>query len=118
MKAPREVLNFGTRRWRLLAEILAADADVVALEEVDHFDDFFEPALKPFGYLGVFAPKRLSPAREFGYYSDGVALFWRAPSGACDPGGGCVGGWGGLGVGRHTCVCYDLTRASVYNKTS
>lgn len=63
----------------MLAEILSADADIIALEEMDHFDDFFQPALAAYGYTGFFTPKLDSPARAFGYYSDGVALFWREP---------------------------------------
>lgn len=33
--------------------------------------------MKKFGYDGVFAPKANSPSCSFGYFSDGVALFWR-----------------------------------------
>jgi nocturnin len=74
---PRKVLDFRLRRWRLLREIAESDADVICLEEVDHFDDFFQPALAALGYEGVFEAKTKSPSLQFGYYSDGVALFWR-----------------------------------------
>jgi mRNA deadenylase 3'-5' endonuclease subunit Ccr4 len=56
---------------------MRVDADLVAIEEIDHFNDFFEPALNKFGYVGVFVPKANSPSCSFGYFSDGVALFWR-----------------------------------------
>lgn len=38
------------RKWRLLEEIMRVDPDVLALEEVDHFADFFEPLLACLGY--------------------------------------------------------------------
>jgi len=60
-----------------LREIVESNADVICLEEVDHFDDFFQPALAALGYEGVFQAKTKSPSLQFGYYSDGVALFWR-----------------------------------------
>ena len=38
--------NFsGVRRWRLLEEILRTNPDVLAVQEIDHFHDFFAPAL-------------------------------------------------------------------------
>ena len=40
----------GYRKWRLLEEILRVDPDVVALEEIDHFPDFFGPLLASLGY--------------------------------------------------------------------
>jgi hypothetical protein len=38
------------RKWRLLEEILLVDPDVLAVEEIDHFADFFEPVLASYGY--------------------------------------------------------------------
>lgn len=74
----REVcLSWKLRRWRLLEEILRHDPDVLSLEELDHFSDFFEPALKAAGYEGCFLGKTSSPGLEFGYYSDGVGIFWK-----------------------------------------
>lgn len=67
------------RRWRLLEEILQTDAnpDILTVQECDHFYDFFEPVLRAMGYDGAFAPKARSPCLRFGYYSDGVAIFWK-----------------------------------------
>jgi nocturnin len=67
------------RKWRLLEEILRPEAvpDLLTVQECDHFPDFFQPALAACGYDGVFAPKARSPSLRFGYYSDGVAIFWR-----------------------------------------
>ena len=70
--------NFsGVRRWRLLEEILRTNPDVLAVQEIDHFHDFFAPALAKAGYEGVFAPKQRSKSWLLGYYSDGIALFWK-----------------------------------------
>lgn len=74
---PSEVFRFADRRMRLLAEILSVEPDLLGLEEVDHFEDWFAPALDAAGYAGVFCPKFSSPCLEFGYYSDGAALFWK-----------------------------------------
>ena len=38
------------RKWRLLQEILRTQPHILALEEVDHFPDFFEPVLASVGY--------------------------------------------------------------------
>lgn len=67
------------RRWRLLEEIFRVDTypDILTVQECDHFKDFFEPCMNAMGYSGIFAAKRMSPCLRFGYYSDGVAIFWK-----------------------------------------
>ena len=45
-KAPQEGLKWENRREKHLEEILISGADVICLEEVDHFSDFFQPKLK------------------------------------------------------------------------
>ena len=80
-KSPREALDFASfRKFRLLEEMIRFSPDVLAVEEMDHFDDFFLPALSHFGYEGVFFPKLNSPCLKFGdsNYSDGCALFWKS----------------------------------------
>ena len=90
---PEIVLDFSLRRWRLLEVILSSfeneigqrplqDAtllgpDILAMEEVDRFSGFFEPALAKFGYEGLFISKTTAPGVELGWYSDGCALFWK-----------------------------------------
>lgn len=64
-------LNWEHRQGLLLQEILAKDPDVVALQEVDHFEDFFEPELSKHGYSGLFKPKRDNKK------SDGCATFYK-----------------------------------------
>jgi mRNA deadenylase 3'-5' endonuclease subunit Ccr4 len=72
-----QILACPGRNVRILAEIMRVRPTLLALEECDHYDDFFNPALSLLGYDSVFQPKHDSPCLEFGYYSDGVALFWR-----------------------------------------
>jgi nocturnin len=72
VKCPREALDFHKfRKFRVLEEILRYEADIVAVEECDHFHDFFLPALKLYGYDGKYFPKRNSKA------NDGVAILWK-----------------------------------------
>lgn len=74
---PEIVLNFESRRWRLLEAILAKSPDILGLQEIDRFYDFFEPLLSKIGYKGIFKAKPDSPSLKFGWYSDGCALFWK-----------------------------------------
>ncbi|XP_057312107.1 nocturnin-like [Hydractinia symbiolongicarpus] len=76
---PPQCLKWQYRKRLLLNEILSANADVVCLEEVDHFDDFFAPELKTAGYEGFFVLKRDSPCLRFPGNNgpDGVAIFYR-----------------------------------------
>lgn len=76
---PEHVFDFDAwRRWRLLEEILRCEPDLVCVEELDRFDDFFAPALAKFGFDGVFVPKCGAPSCNYGFYSDGVAIFWNS----------------------------------------
>lgn len=68
------VLEFEKRKHQLLHEILQYDADIVTLQECDHYYDFFLPELSKQGYNGYYAPKPTSGCLEFGT-SDGTALF-------------------------------------------
>ncbi|KAG8462114.1 hypothetical protein KFE25_011564 [Diacronema lutheri] len=78
VECPERTLDWERRRWLLLAEVLRHDADVIALQEVDHFADFFEPALDAAGYDALFQPVSApSSGEKFGGYTDGVALAWR-----------------------------------------
>lgn len=85
---PEIIFDFSLRRWRLLEVILSlkkhADGrsdddgpDILAMEEVDRFYGFFQPALAKMGYEGTFAPKPNAPGISLGWYSDGCALFWK-----------------------------------------
>lgn len=74
---PELALAWDTRKLRLLEEILRYAPDVLTVQECDHFDDLLLPALRLAGYDGVFAAKRSAPGLEYGFYSDGTAVFWR-----------------------------------------
>ena len=53
------------------------DPDVIGLQEVDHYDDFFRPSLSD--YDGIFMPKQDSPCLRVPGNSgpDGIALFYK-----------------------------------------
>lgn len=94
---PEKVFDFSKRRFRLLEDILRYDPTIITLEECDHFPDFFEPALRKFGYEGVFQPKSDAPGCESGFYSDGVGVLWKADQFRLDGGadlGSHIGGTG------------------------
>ncbi|PFX20057.1 Nocturnin [Stylophora pistillata] len=78
IKCPPEALLWSKRKLRTLQGILMYDPDIIALEEVDHFQDFFLPSLQKLGYEGLFVAKRDSPCLKFANNSgpDGCALFY------------------------------------------
>ena len=51
--------------------------DIVALQEVDRFNDYFGPVLKLLGYESRWSCKLDSPSLKFGYFSDGVCICWK-----------------------------------------
>jgi len=57
-------------------ELLAADADILCLQEVNHFHEL-EASLATHGFAGAFQEKRNSPCVGLGAPADGLALFWR-----------------------------------------
>ena len=69
--APRDALPWAARRSPLLAEIARASPDIMCLQEVDKFQEWFRPQLAAQGYCGVLH-------QSDGRHSVcGVALFWR-----------------------------------------
>eukprot|EP00898_Chlorokybus_atmophyticus_P004523 jgi/Chlat1/5071/Chrsp33S05064 len=77
VRTPESALEWEARGPLLLEEVLRADADLVCMQEVNHFDDFFLPKLQEHGYSGVFKPKKKSPAQRYGLPPDGCAVFYR-----------------------------------------
>ena len=79
IKCPKDALKWETRKYQCLEEILTYDPDVVCLQEVDHFPDFYQPMLEQIGYKGTFKPKRWSPCLDVLHNSgpDGCALFYK-----------------------------------------
>ncbi|GMI48527.1 hypothetical protein TrCOL_g5179 [Triparma columacea] len=74
---PSSILDYSKRRVRIIEEIIRCSPSLLSLQECDHYHSFFSPVLSKLGYKSTFQPKRSSPCLDFGYYSDGVALFWK-----------------------------------------
>ena len=81
--APPASLRWEARRERLLEEVFRHPGrvpDVICLEEVDHYSDWFLPRLRERGYRGFFVKKPKSPCLKTAPGSgleDGCALFCR-----------------------------------------
>ena len=80
IKCPKAALEWKYRGLRIIEEIARSGADILCLEEVDHFKDFFEPQLAGRGFEGIFFPKVDSPCLFFPDNNgpDGCALFYRS----------------------------------------
>ena len=75
LRVGREHLCWEYRKHRLLHEIQQYNPDIITLQEVDHYYDFFLPELLKMGYVGYFAPKPTSACLEVSSNGDGCALF-------------------------------------------
>ncbi|XP_033632219.1 nocturnin-like isoform X1 [Asterias rubens] len=80
IKCPSQVLKWKSRRLSCLQEILTYDPDVVCLQEVDHYEDFFKKHLERVGYVGTFNPKPDSPCLYCLHNNgpDGCAVFYKS----------------------------------------
>jgi len=78
VRCPPSALDWTTRRWRIIEEIIRYDPDIVCLQEVDHFK-LLEKALGSIGYHGRFVPKPDSPCiyLESNNGPDGCAIFYK-----------------------------------------
>eukprot|EP00127_Corallochytrium_limacisporum_P003186 Clim_evm35s147 gene=Clim_evmTU35s147 len=65
----RKYIKHDYRFPLIIAEIKSADADLMALEELEHFDTQYLPELKKYGYNGEFLKKPTN--------ADGLAIMWR-----------------------------------------
>lgn len=74
-RVDKQILDFERRKGQLLKEIIQYNADIVTLQECDHYHDYFLPELSKRGYVGYFAPKPTSACLEVSPNSDGCALF-------------------------------------------
>jgi len=75
---PRPTPPAPPRRWKarskaLADELASIDADVLALQELDQYDDFWRPKLEAMGYAGWFCKRteRTAPKK------DGCGLFYK-----------------------------------------
>ncbi|XP_046852813.1 nocturnin-like [Xenia sp. Carnegie-2017] len=77
VKCTPNILKWPDRQQRILHDALLYSPDLLCLQEVDHFEDYFAPQLEMRGYVGSFAPKPNSVClRVPGHNSpDGCALF-------------------------------------------
>lgn len=77
-KCPPSALTWSTRKHRIMDEILKSKADIICLEEVDHYSDFFNPILTSLDYIGLYMPKPDSPCLLYNENNgpDGCALFF------------------------------------------
>ena len=71
-----QVPDWIDRKFMLLEHMLNVRPSIMCLQEVDHFHDFFAPALSAGNFKGVWQPRRNSPGLCNGFNSDGVAVFW------------------------------------------
>ena len=62
---------------RRVEEMVCSHADIITFQECDHFADFFQPVMARFGYVGHWVAKGDSPCLQFGYFSDGVGIFYK-----------------------------------------
>eukprot|EP00775_Hariotina_reticulata_P003332 gene3332-3609_t len=90
VKVPISCLQWEYRLPLILQEIRAANADIICLQELNHFDAL-AAALIPEGYSAFFRAKQPSPALKFGFPADGIALFYRHSRFSCfpEPAGHC-----------------------------
>ncbi|CAM9492253.1 unnamed protein product [Choristocarpus tenellus] len=76
--SPTDSLDWKSRRWALLEEILYWDCDLLTMQEVDHHHDFFAPMLERAGYCGLFVKKPSAPGLDYGAgLEDGCSLFYK-----------------------------------------
>eukprot|EP01038_Epipyxis_sp_PR26KG_P011923 gene11923-15955_t len=71
----RQFVLWEYRRDRLLHEITRYNPDIITLQEVDHYHDFFLEKLREKGYIGYFAPKPTSGCLDVSNNADGCAIF-------------------------------------------
>lgn len=80
-EAPGGSLDWSYRRTLLVEELLrhGSEPDIVAMDEVDHYYDWFEPVMSWLGYDGRFLSKPDSPCKESldPKLEDGCAIFWK-----------------------------------------
>jgi CCR4-NOT transcription complex subunit 6 len=76
---PSWALHWPYRRSNLLRELLAYNADILCLQEVQstHFTDFFAPELARAGYTAIFKRKTNEMYTRDTYAIDGCATFFK-----------------------------------------
>lgn len=81
------ILSWSYRKTRIAIEILIHQPDIVCLQEVqtEHFDEFFKPILKQYGYDGIYKQKTTEiftsgtgRKKDGKYTMDGCAIFYKS----------------------------------------
>lgn len=75
----KDTLRWAYRRRRLQVELESMDADILALQEVDHWGTFFQDQLAQRGYDGFFCEKerRRTSISDQQQPKDGLVVAWR-----------------------------------------
>lgn len=76
VKVDPKVLEWEFRVPLVMQEIKESEADVICLQEVNHYDQL-SSLLEQHGYSGLFLPKHCSPAERYNCPPDGLAIFYR-----------------------------------------
>ena len=78
-------LDWESRRWKVVEEVVRQEADIICLQEVDHYR-LLERILTSLGYRGSFVAKPDSPCLYVANNNgpDGCAIFYRADKFHCD----------------------------------
>lgn len=85
-RVEKATVNYETRKWRVLEQIVVHNPDLIALEEVDIYNCFLAEHLPIFGYQCFFSPKPNSRCLTFEgdndnfKGADGVLLCFRKDS--------------------------------------
>ena len=84
-QSPAACLDWESRRWRVVEEMVRQEADIICLQEVDHYR-LLERILTSLGYRGMFVAKPDSPCLYVANNNgpDGCAIFYRADKFHCD----------------------------------
>ena len=69
---PDKILNWESRKHRLLAEVKGCCPDILCLQDVDNYEEFWQPALSSNGWDSIFV-QRTSAIRP---RAEGVVIAW------------------------------------------
>ena len=64
------IISWENRKNKIISVLLEHDYDIICLQEVDEYANFFQPIMDKLGYDSLFCPK-------FNQFSDGICIFWK-----------------------------------------
>jgi hypothetical protein len=82
-RVSKDVIDWEYRKNLILNEIVQYSPDIITLQEIDHYFDFFLPEMSRRGYTSYFAPKPRSPCLEVSTRADGSAIFINSKTLSC-----------------------------------